>query len=129
MKSLCKNGRWYKDRHGQGVYAYKPLNGIARGGTNKGESLSATEAKESIEYCVSELAKDVRCSTEFIGVDDSDGQCWCVNAGDRCTEFVTDDGAHWQFLGRNGAAGRQCGRHRHTTTRKGSRSVARRAAS
>ena len=89
MDATCANGRWVP-----GVYAYKAINGVAQGGTKPGGALTAAEALSSVAFCAAALAKDKSCSTEFVGVASNNGHCWCVKAGDKCTQTK---GYQYQF--------------------------------
>ena len=43
--------------------------------------------------CQRMLQEDPKCSTEFFGLTKSNGHCWCVQAGDKCSERETS--ADW----------------------------------
>ena len=90
MDVFCRNGRWFPN-----AYAYKAINGVAQGGTtNTKKGLTAAEAIVSVSFCAAAMAKDKTCSTEFVGVAFNNGHCWCVKAGDKCTNT---NGYQWQF--------------------------------
>ena len=76
MGEMCATGFFYRD-----TYAYAD----GTGGTSPGNSLSAAQAKASVQVCADAFKDDTSCSNVFIGIDPKDGHCWCVDARDKCT--------------------------------------------
>ena len=76
MREMCATGFFKPNK-----YAY--ANGT--GGAAPGNSLSAAQAKTSLQFCVDAFEDDASCSNEFVGIDPKDGHCWCVDAGEKCT--------------------------------------------
>ena len=81
-KKIC-TGRWFPN-----AYAYKPVDGLPRGGTTWGGSLSADDALVSLPFCVDALAKDSNCDSNVIVISQTNGHCRCVYTGDQCGEKV-----------------------------------------
>ena len=71
------------------MYAYDTQTGMPQGGTSPGTALTPKQARDSVPYCASILAKDETCSSKFIGVSGENGRCWCVKAGDLCDQVKT----------------------------------------
>ena len=71
-KSVCANGNW---------------GDMARHAADLGNG------KWDYMDCQRMLQEDPKCSTEFFGLTKSNGHCWCVQAGDKCTERKTS--ADW----------------------------------
>ena len=88
---MC-DGCWFGDNSCAGdtkAYALAPAaNGLPRGQqtepTGSAKAISKADARISVAYCAEQMKDATECSTEYIGVSNGNGHCWCAQAGGNC---------------------------------------------
>ena len=68
------------------AYALPPANGLPNGQLTNAPSTptSKADARISVAYCAEQMEGATECSTEYIGVADDTGHCWCAKEGGNC---------------------------------------------
>ena len=84
---MC-DGCWFGDNGCGGdtkAFALPPANGLPQGQqTTPDEAISKADARISVAYCAQQMKDAIECSTEYIGVADDTGHCWCAKEGGNC---------------------------------------------
>ena len=78
-------------------YAY-PMKG-GSGGLTAGPQITEDQAMASAHYCRENVAKLIGCSSKFVSINPSDGNCMCVNEAKKTTAYksrpvVKNEGKH-----------------------------------
>ena len=85
---MC-NGCWFGQSGCGGsntkAFTLPPANGLPQGQqTTPDEAISKADARISVAYCAEQMKDATECSTEYIGVADDTGHCWCAKEGGNC---------------------------------------------
>ena len=70
------------------AFTLPPANGLPQGQqtapTGSDTTISKADARISVAYCAEQMKDATECSTEYIGVADDTGHCWCAKEGGNC---------------------------------------------